>query len=138
GLLAAAGIMEEFAHGQDIADALGVRREPTDRIYHLAAFAVRNWEFGYQVRGLTPPAEPFGYELTAPSGAVWRFGPDDARQRITRPALDFCLLAPRRRHPADLDVGATGADAEQWLGIAQAYRGSPGPGRRPGVHARRD
>ncbi|OLB81250.1 MAG: TIGR03084 family protein [Actinobacteria bacterium 13_2_20CM_2_71_6] len=135
GVLAAAGIMELFAHGQDVADALGERREPTDRLWHLAAFAVRNWDFGYQVRGLTPPAEPFRFTLTAPSGAVWRFGPEDARQHVSGPAVDFCLLVTRRRHPADLDVRADGADAEQWLGIAQAYRGTAGPGRLPGQFA---
>jgi hypothetical protein len=30
---------------------------------------------------------------------------------------------------------ATGADADQWLDIAQAYRGPAGEGRRPGQFA---
>jgi len=131
-VLACAGLMELFAHGQDIADTVGAHRENTDRIGHLAWFATRNRDFGYQVRGLTPPADEFRYELTAPSGAVWEFGPADAKQRITGPAADFCLLVTRRRHRDDLGVRATGTDADQWLDIAQAYRGSPGPGRRPG------
>jgi enediyne biosynthesis protein E11 len=131
-VLACAGMMELFAHGQDIADTVGAHREHTDRIGHLAWFATRNRDFGYQVRGLTPPQAPFRYELTAPSGATWEFGPADADQRITGPALDFCLLVTRRRHRDDLAVRATGADADQWLDIAQAYRGSPGPGRQPG------
>jgi uncharacterized protein (TIGR03084 family) len=130
--LACAGMMELFAHGQDIADAVGARREYTDAIGHLAWFGTRNRDFGYQVRGLTPPEADFSYELTAPSGAVWEFGPPDADQRITGPAVDFCLLVTRRRHRDDLAVRATGAQADQWLDIAQAYRGSPGPGRRPG------
>jgi uncharacterized protein (TIGR03084 family) len=131
-VLACAGMMELFAHGQDIADTVGAHREHTDAIGHLAWFATRNRDFGYQVRGLTPPQAPFRYELTAPSGATWEFGPADADQRITGPALDFCLLVTRRRHRDDLAVRATGADANQWLDIAQAYRGSPGPGRHPG------
>lgn len=133
--LACAGIMETFAHGQDIADTLGAHREPTDRLRHLAGFAVLVWDFGYQARGMTPPAVEFRFEITAPSGELWAFGPPDAAQRITGPALDFCLLVTRRRHRDDLAVTATGADAEKWLDIAQAYRGPAGPGRSPGQFA---
>jgi enediyne biosynthesis protein E11 len=132
GILACAGIMELFAHGQDIADAVGARRGYNDRIRHLAGFAARNRDFGYLVRGLTPPTEQFRFELTAPSGALWTFGPAEAGQRITGPALDFCFLVTRRRHRADLGLVAVGAEADRWLDIAQAYRGSPGPGRQPG------
>lgn len=135
GALAAAGLMELFAHGQDIADAIGITREHTDRIGHLTWFGTRNRDFGYLVRGLTPPQEEFRFELTAPSGIVWEFGPADAENRVTGPAVDFCMLITRRRNRADLAVKATGAEAEKWLDIAQAYRGSPGAGRQPGQFA---
>jgi uncharacterized protein (TIGR03084 family) len=134
-VLASAGMMELFGHGQDVADALGVRRTLTDRIRHLAGFAVRTWDFGYLARDLTPPDVEFRFELTAPSGALWTFGPADAAQRITGPAADFCLLVTRRRHRADLALAATGADADRWLDIAQAYRGPAGRGRSPGQFA---
>ncbi len=134
-ILACAGIMELFAHGQDIADALGVAIERTDRIGRLAGFAVLTRDFGYQARGLTPPEEQFRFELTAPSGALWEFGPADSGQRVTGPAVDFCLLATRRRHRADLAVTASGKEADAWLDIAQAYRGPAGPGRSPGQFA---
>lgn len=135
-ILGAAGIMELFAHGQDIVDAVGAEREPTDRIRHLVAFAVRTWDFGYLARGLTPPDVEFRFELTAPSGTRWEFGPADSAQRITGPAADFCLLVTRRRHRDDLALRATGALADQWLDIAQAYRGAPGAGRSPGQFTR--
>ncbi|WP_086845230.1 TIGR03084 family metal-binding protein [Amycolatopsis kentuckyensis] len=131
-VLACAGMMELFGHGQDIADALGVRPERTDRIRHLVGFAVRVRDFGYEARNLTPPSEEFRFELTAPSGALWTFGPADAEQRISGSAADFCLLVTRRRHRYDLDVRAKGTLADQWLDIAQAYRGPAGEGRRPG------
>lgn len=134
-VLAAAGMMELFAHGQDIADGLGISRTYTDRIGHLVAFAVRTWDFGYLARGLQVPDVTFRFELTAPSGQVWAFGPEDAEQRVAGPAVDFCLLVTRRRHHADLGVKATGEDAEAWLEIAQAYRGPAGEGRRPGQFA---
>jgi uncharacterized protein (TIGR03084 family) len=134
-VLACAGMMELFAHGQDIADALGVRVPRTDRIRHLVQFVTLVWDFGYQARGLPTPDVRFRYELVAPSGQLWEFGPPDARQRITGLAVDFCLLATRRRHRDDLEVTATGEEADRWLDIAQAYRGPAGPGRAPGQFA---
>ncbi|MER6910170.1 TIGR03084 family metal-binding protein [Streptomyces sp. NPDC000594] len=137
-VLGCAGIMETFAHGQDIADALGVRREPAAWLRHLVGFAVLTRDFGYLSRGLTPPAEPFRFELTGPSGEEWRHGPEDAAERITGPAHDFCLLVTRRRHRDDLALTATGPVADHWLGIAQAYRGPAGAGRTPGQFAHLD
>jgi len=78
------------------------------------------------------PDAQLRFELTAPSGTVWEFGPADSPQRVSGPAADFCLLVTRRRHPDDLSLTATGDVAEHWLTIAQAYRGPAGPGRAPG------
>ncbi len=135
GMLAAAGLMEVFAHGQDVLDALGLRREPTDRIGHVAWFGTRTRDFGYEARGLAVPAEPFRFELTAPSGEVWAFGPPESEERVTGPALDFCLLVTRRRHRDDLGLKATGDLADPWLDLAQAFPGPAGEGRRPGQFA---
>ncbi len=127
--MATARLMETWAHGNDIADALGVRREPTGRLRHVAHIAVRTRDWAYIVRGRTPPTEPFRVELTAPDGAVWTWGPEDATQRITGPVLDFCLLCTQRVHRADTAMVAIGADADGWLDIAQAFAGPPGKGR---------
>jgi hypothetical protein len=59
------------------------------------------------------------------------FGPPDAAQTVTGPAYEFALLVTQRRHRADTDLVATGADAGRWLEIAQAFAGPPGGGRRP-------
>lgn len=88
-------------------------------------------DLGYESHGLTPPAAPFRFELTAPSGEPWTIGREDA-QTISGPAHDFCLLVTRRRHRDDLALTAAGEDAEQWLDIAQTYRGPAGEGRKPG------
>jgi uncharacterized protein (TIGR03084 family) len=131
--LATARIMETWAHGQDVADALDVRRRPTARLRHVAHLAVRTRDFAYVVNGRTPPATAFRVELSAPGGRdTWSWGPDDADQRVTGPALDFCLLAVQRRHRDDLAVTAHGRDADTWLDIIQAFAGPPGPGRHPG------
>lgn len=134
-VLAAAGIMEIFGHGQDVADALRVKRERTDRIVHLTYFGLLTRAFGYVAHGEEPPTEPVRLELVAPSGAKWNFGPEDSTEYVSGSAWDFCLLALRRRHRDDLDLTAHGAEASHWLDIAQAYRGPAGEGRRPGQFA---
>ncbi len=129
--MATARLMETWAHGQDIADALGAVREPTARLRHVAFIGVRARDYAFAVRGLAPPAAPFRVELTGPGGELWAYGPKDAAQRVTGPALDFCLLATQRAHRADLAVEAQGPDADRWLDIAQAFAGPAGRGRNP-------
>ena len=130
--MATARLMETWAHTTDVADALLVRRKPTARLRHVAHLGVRTRDFAYGVRTLTPPAEEFRVELTAPDGELWTWGPADAAQRVTGSALDFCLLVTQRIHRDDTGLVAVGADASRWLDIAQAFAGSPGEGRKPG------
>lgn len=133
--MATARLMETWAHGQDVADALGVRRAATDRLRNIAHLGVRTRDFAYAVNNQTPPAEPFRYELTSPSGQLWTWGPEDAAQRITGSAEDFCALVTQRRHRDDLDLQAEGADAAHWMTIAQVFAESPGTGREKGQFA---
>jgi uncharacterized protein (TIGR03084 family) len=127
--MATARLMETWAHGLDVADALGVKRPATQRLRSIAHIGVRTRDFAFSINGLTPPADPFRVELLAPDGSTWSWGPEDAAQRVRGSAEDFCMLVTQRRPRASLDVHAVGADAEAWLGIAQAFAGPPGPGR---------
>ncbi|MFD0338429.1 TIGR03084 family metal-binding protein [Streptomyces sp. NPDC127117] len=129
--MATARIMESWAHGQDIADALGVTRTPTARLRHVARIGVRARDYAYLVRGIKAPEEEFRVELLTPDGELITFGAPYAPQRVTGPLVDFCLLVTQRAHRDDLAVRATGPDADQWLGIAQAFAGPAGPGRAP-------
>jgi uncharacterized protein (TIGR03084 family) len=129
--MATARLMETWAHGGDVADALGVARTPTDRLRHIVRLGVRTRDFAFGVHGLTPPFEEFRVELTAPSGELWVYGPEDADDRVTGPALDFCRLVTQRAHRTDLALHADGPDADRWLDIAQAFAGPPGDGRPP-------
>ena len=129
--MATARFMETWAHALDVHQALGTTPEPTGRIRHVAHLGVRTRDFAFGVRGEQPPAEPFRVELESPSGEPWTWGPDDAEQSVTGPALDFCLLVTQRVHRDDTALVATGPDAERWLGLAQAFAGPPGPGREP-------
>lgn len=127
--MATARLMETWAHGLDVADALGVPRPATARLKSIAHIGLRTRDFAFTVHGLPVPAEPFRVELAAPDGTAWSWGPADAEQRVTGSAEDFCHLVTQRRPRAHLDVSAVGVDAETWLGIAQAFAGPPGVGR---------
>jgi uncharacterized protein (TIGR03084 family) len=128
---ASARLMETWAHGQDVADALGVFRPATPRLRHVAHIGVSTIGFSFAVRGLPAPREPIRVELTAPDGENWTWGPPDAADVVRAPALDFCLLVTQRRHRSDTAVVAQGSAAGQWMSIAQAFAGPPGPGRPP-------
>ena len=130
--MATARIMETWAHGQDIVDALGATREPTDRLRHIAHLAVRTRNFAFKANRLPVPESEFRVELTGPSGDTWVWGPEDAADRVTGTGGDFCLLATRRRHRDDLSLTAQGTGADQWLDIVQAFAGPPGEGRAAG------
>ncbi|MFI5506128.1 TIGR03084 family metal-binding protein [Mycobacterium sp. NPDC051804] len=127
--MATARLMETWAHGLDVADALGVDRPATARLKSIAHIGVRTRDFAFAVNSLAPPADPFFVTLRAPDGSTWSWGPEDAAQRVTGSAQDFCMLVTQRRSRSALDITATGEDAERWLGIAQAFAGPPGPGR---------
>ncbi len=124
-----ARIMETWAHTQDIADALGVTREPTDRLRHVAHIGVGARAFSYAVHGKSAPAVEIRVELTSPDGAVWTWGAAEAENRVTGPALDFCLLVTQRRHRNDLGLAIEGPAAIEWMAIAQAFAGAAGTGR---------
>ena len=130
-----ARVMETWAHGQDVADALGVRREPTARLRHVAHIGVRAMPFSYAVRGLPAPEVSVRVELLAPDGQTWTWGPEDAADRVGGSALDFCLLVTQRRHLLDTGLRVVGPVAAEWMSIAQAYAGTVGPGRAPGATA---
>jgi uncharacterized protein (TIGR03084 family) len=136
--MATARLMETWAHGVDVTDALNLPPSVSPRLRAVAHLGVRTRDFAYAVRGLPVPAEPFRVELESPDGDTWTWGPVDAAQRITGPALDFCLRVTRRRHRADLALVAVGPDAGRWLDIAQAFAGPPGEDRLPAAAAEED
>lgn len=139
--MATARLMETFAHGTDVADTLGIAIKATHRNRHICHIGVRTRDFAYNAHGLTPPTEPFRYELTGATRTTtvssgsnfeqWEWGPDDATSVVRGSALDFCLLVTQRRHVNDLDLEFIGEDAQHWSGIAQAFAGPPGEGRQP-------
>lgn len=126
-----ARLMETWAHGQDVIDALGVTREATDRLHHIAHLGVRTRSFSFTNRGLSEPEGDVRVELLAPSGEVWCWGAENAGSRVAGPAEDFCLVVVQRRHIDDTDLVTEGEAASEWMQVAQAFAGPPGAGRKP-------
>jgi len=63
-----ARLMETWAHGQDVADALEQERCATDRLRHVAHIGVTTFGWSYVNRGMTVPGVSVRVELTSPGG----------------------------------------------------------------------
>jgi uncharacterized protein (TIGR03084 family) len=122
---ATARLMETWAHGRDVFDALGAKQPATDRLRHVAEIGVRTRGWAYAARGRAAPDTPVRVELAGPSGEEWAWGDPGAADVVRGPALDFCLVVTQRRHPDDTDLATVGAGAAEWIGIAQAFAGGP-------------
>lgn len=122
--MATARLMETWTHGEDVADALGVRRPPTSRLRDIAHLGVRTRDFAYVINGLPVPGDAFRIELTAPDGTLWVWGEEDADDRVSGPAEDFCRVVTQRLAPTESTLTATG-EAQHWLTFAQAFAGPP-------------
>ncbi|MFN3601730.1 MAG: TIGR03084 family metal-binding protein [Dietzia sp.] len=134
-----ARIMETWAHGIDVADAVGISLDSdpafVSALPHVARLGFKTRGFAYLMNGLEAPTSEVHLALTLADGSVLEFGPADAEQRVTGPVLDFCLLVTQRVHLADTALEAVGDDADEWLRIAQAFAGLPGGGREEGARA---
>jgi uncharacterized protein (TIGR03084 family) len=126
-----ARIMETWAHGQDVFDALHVEHPVTAALRHVAYLGVRTFGFSFVTNELEPPDVPVAVILVAPDGTEWAWGDPDATDRVEGPALDFALVVTQRRNLADIALVITGPVADRWMHLAQAFAGPPGPGREP-------
>jgi uncharacterized protein (TIGR03084 family) len=120
-----ARILEAWAHGVDIRDAVGAPLEATSRLRHVCHIGYGARAFTFAAHGIEDPGDPVAMVAAAPDGTEWVWGNPDAANRIEGPALDIALVFAQRRHPSRTAVTATGPVAEQWLAIAQAFAGPP-------------
>lgn len=132
---ATARLMETWAHGQDVVDTLDLNRPATDRLYHIAHLGNITFGWSFSNRQAEVPKDKVRVELTSPSGELWTWGPEEARDSIRGSALGFCLVVTQRRHYLDTDLVVTGDAAEKWMSVAQCFAGppelGPGPGKYP-------
>lgn len=125
-----ARLMEVWAHGADVVEAVGATRPTTDRLRHVAQIGVITRGWSYAVRGEEAPPGTIRVALAGPSGDLWAWGPDDADDTVSGPAEDFCLVVTQRRHLDDTRLVA-GELGRHWLLRAQAFAGPPSDGPAP-------
>jgi len=129
---ATARLMETWVHGQDIYDALKLTRTNTDRLKHIAHLGVNTFGWSYINRGMEPPKKQVRVELSAPSGELWTWGPEDAPDKVAGPAEDFCLVVAQRRHVDDTRISVSGDTAHDWMLKAQCFAGPATDGPKTG------
>jgi uncharacterized protein (TIGR03084 family) len=118
-----ARLMETWAHGTDVVDALHATRPPTDRLVHVVQLGYNTRRWSYQVRGDAAPEGEVRLELTSPSGESWTWGPDAADDTVRGLAEEFCLVVTQRRRLEDTSLAA-GELGTHWLQRAQAFAGA--------------
>ena len=127
----AARLMEAWAHGQDIVDAVNGDRAATDRLRHIAHMGVITRSWSYRNRGLESPGGKILVELAAPSGDTWTWNDAATDGAVRGPAEDFCLVVTQRRHVDDTALETDGELARGWMEIAQAFAGGATDGPPP-------
>ena len=118
-----ARLMEHWAHGLDIREALGAEVVDTPRLRHVAWIGYNALPYAFGVAKVDAPAgHTLRVELDGPGGEAWAFGPDDATDRISGPAGVWCRRATQRITPAEASaLKAEGPLAELALQHARAF-----------------
>jgi len=126
-----ARLMEAWAHGNDVCQAVDVGRTPTDRLRHIAQLGVITRSWSYMNRGLDINETPVQVTLAAPSGAEWTWGDGDANESVVGSAEAFCRVVTQRSHVDDTDLVVSGDAATEWMKLAQAFAGGATDGPTP-------
>jgi uncharacterized protein (TIGR03084 family) len=132
-----ARLMETWAHGQAVYDVLGQVRSDTDRIKNIAVLGINTFGWTFANRGIAVPAAIPTVRLTAPSGAIWVWGPPVADNLVEGSAVEFCQVVTQVRNLADTTLRVVGATAMHWMSIAQCFAGPPEDPPAPGSRFRR-
>lgn len=132
---ATARIMETWAHGQDIYDALDARRRPSARLKHIAHLGVTTFGWTFVNRQLSVPDVLPHVALLAPDGSTWSWNAPSSDEYVRGSAEEFCLLVTQRRNLHDLRLEYHGNATRSWLAVAQCFAGPPVDGPEPGQRA---
>lgn len=117
--------METWAHGQAIFDVLGLERDDKDRIRNICHLGVTTYSWTFRNRGETPPLPKPYVRLTAPSGAAWEWNEPQEDNIVSGSAVEFAQVVTQTRNIADTKLETIGANAEQWMAMAQCFAGPP-------------
>ena len=128
-----ARLMETWAHGLAIYDALGVERHDADRIRNIAVLGVNTFGWTFKNRRLEVPSRTPYVRLTAPSGVTWEWGESNETERVEGSAAEFCQVVTQTRNVADTGLQVAGDTATMWMRIAQCFAGPPEQPPAPGT-----
>jgi uncharacterized protein (TIGR03084 family) len=121
--LVTARLMETWAHGLDVREAVGLPVVDSDRLRHVAWLGYRALPYAFSFAGRERPPGELRVEVTSPSGdEIWEYGPADAPNRITGPAGELCrLYAHRISRDEARGLSAEGDGAVAALEVARAF-----------------
>ena len=128
-----ARLMETWSHAQAVYDLLGVERVDRDRIRNIAQLGINTFGWTFHNRGESPPGEVPAVRLTAPSGAIWEWNPDNSQDIIEGSATEFCQVVTQTRNIGDTALNVRGAIATRWMAVAQCFAGPPETPPAPGT-----
>ena len=130
---AVARLMESWAHGETIHDALVLPRPASDRLRHVCELGWRTRGFSLFIHGQPPDTTPIRLELRSPGGEFWSWGDADAVDRIIGDARDFARVVCQCRNVQDTGLAVQGEAARNWMAVAQCFVGGPSTPPPPGA-----
>ena len=117
--------METWAHGQEIFDVLGERRQEGDRIKNICHLGVATFDWTFKNRQMkTPKPTPF-VRLIAPSGQIWEWNDSTSNTRVQGSAVEFAQVVTQVRGIEDTNLEVIGNSAKSWMSLAQCFAGRP-------------
>jgi uncharacterized protein (TIGR03084 family) len=119
--MATTRLAETWIHSGDIASAVGITQQPTDRLRQIARLAWRTLPYAFTSTGRTMTG-PVAFRLTSPSGETWDLLPDEpALTTISGLASDLCNVASRRVAASATTLVGKGPDADDVLALVRTY-----------------
>jgi uncharacterized protein (TIGR03084 family) len=119
--LATTRLSECWIHTDDVAEALGIELEPTDRLRHIARLAWRTVPYAFARSGKDAPG-PVAFELVGTDGTRWDFVPSDPAVTVIRgDAYDLCRVAAQRVDPKQTSLQGDGPAVDEVLALVRTY-----------------
>ena len=124
--LATARLMELWAHWVDIHDHFGAEITESERLPHILFLSWQARPNAYRINGYELPETPVYMELELANGEKWTKGDASAENIIRGKALDWALVAIKRRNWMDTGLEVIGDEARRYADVVQTFAGPAG------------
>jgi uncharacterized protein (TIGR03084 family) len=119
--LATTRLSEAWIHGGDVAEAVGVELDRSERLRHVARLAWRTLPYAFARSG-RELGGTVAFELSGPEGDDWHFAPDGEALTVIRgDGIELCEVAAQRRAAATTSLQGDGPDAAAVLVLVRTY-----------------